>query len=239
MKKYEEIFKTLEKEILEGSYHTDDYLPSEPELSATFQVSRDTVRKALSLLEKEGYIRKEKGRGSRVINREQFNFPVSELTSYKEIVHLSGMSSVTNVISIDKVIINDKLESLTGFPKNHVVWRVQRQRVVDGIASVLDVDYLDKALVPEMTRDIAADSIYNYLENELHLDIAFAQKEITIENITEADKILLDLGSDKHVVSIKSKVYLQDGKQFQFTESRHKLEKFRFVDFARRKHQKT
>ncbi|MDG9307145.1 trehalose operon repressor, partial [Streptococcus pneumoniae] len=29
--------------------------------------------------------------------------------------------------------------------------------------------------------------------------------------------------------------YLQDGRQFQFTESRHKLEKFRFVDFAKRK----
>ena len=49
----------------------------------------------------------------------------------------------------------------------------------------------------------------------------------------------MDIGKDPYVVSIKSKVYLQDGRQFQFTESRHKLEKFRFIDFAKRQDSKT
>ena len=44
----------------------------------------------------------------------------------------------------------------------------------------------------------------------------------------------MDIGRDQHVVSIKSQVYLADGRQFQYTESRHKLDKFRFVDFAKR-----
>ncbi|MDV6872692.1 trehalose operon repressor, partial [Pseudomonas aeruginosa] len=43
------------------------------------------------------------------------------------------------------------------------------------------------------------------------------------------------LGSDQHVVSVKSKVYLSNNNQFQFTESRHKLEKFKFLDFSRRR----
>ena len=44
----------------------------------------------------------------------------------------------------------------------------------------------------------------------------------------------MDLGKDQQVVSVKSQVYLADGRQFQYTESRHKLDKFRFVDFAKR-----
>jgi GntR family transcriptional regulator, trehalose operon transcriptional repressor len=36
------------------------------------------------------------------------------------------------------------------------------------------------------------------------------------------------------VVVIRSQVYLDDANLFQFTESRHRPDKFRFVDFARR-----
>ena len=51
---------------------------------------------------------------------------------------------------------------------------------------------------------------------------------------TNRDKILLDIANENHVVSVKSQVYLANGQQFQFTDSRHKLDKFRFVDFAKR-----
>ncbi|MDY4001435.1 trehalose operon repressor [Streptococcus orisratti] len=235
MKKYEHIFKQLEESIHNGSYLVGDYLPTESELTQIYQASRDTIRKALSLLAEAGLIQKRHGSGSQVIKHEHINFPVSELTSYQELVDKLGINSKTNVISIDKVIINKALNDLTGFPINSLVWRITRQRVVDGTASVLDIDYLSKAIVPNFTREIAERSIYNYLENQLHLDIAYAQKEITIDQLTEQDKILLDIGSEHHVVSVKSKVYLTTNQQFQFTESRHKLEKFKFIDFARRK----
>ena len=120
--------------------------------------------------------------------------------------------------------------------KSQQVWRVIRQRVVEGCASVVDIDYLDAKLIPQLNRDIAKHSIYDYLENHLNLSISHAFKEITIDNATEQDKILIDLGKDLHVVCIRSKVYLSNGKQFQFTESRHKLEKFKFVDYAKRHH---
>ena len=130
--------------------------------------------------------------------------------------------------------VDKKLSNLTGFPEYRLVWRIVRQRVVDDVASVLDIDYLDKTLVPSLTREIAEQSIYAYLEEELGLRIAYAQKEITIDPATNRDQILMDIGTDQHVVSVKSKVYLADGQQFQFTDSRHKLEKFRFIDFAKR-----
>ena len=109
---------------------------------------------------------------------------------------------------------------------------------MDGVASVLDIDYLDTSLVPQLNRSIAEHSIYDYIENQLNLSISHAFKEITIDNTTEQDKILIDIGKDHHVVCIRSKVYLNNGNQFQFTESRHKLEKFKFVDYAKRRHWK-
>ncbi|MGT2933706.1 trehalose operon repressor [Streptococcus catagoni] len=235
MKKYEHIFKDLEAKISKEIYAIDDFLPTEIELSHEYQVSRDTIRKALSLLAKAGLVKKMQGRGTQVIKHHHILFPISELTSYKELVTYFNMDSKTNVIAIDKLIVDQAMSKFTGFPVHSFIWRITRQRLVDGVASVLDIDYLDKGLVPTISRELAEKSLYEYLEKDLHLDIAFALKEITIDQINDRDKILLDLGSDQHVVSVKSKVYLANNNQFQFTESRHKLEKFKFVDFAKRK----
>ena len=234
MKKYKQLFKQLERDILGEKYQLGDFLPSEHQLMEIYQVSRDTVRKALSLLQEEGLIEKVRGQGSKVVKQEQLDFPVSNLTSYQELVEQYHMQSKTNVISLDKITVDKKLSKTTGFPEYRLVWRIVRQRVVDNIASVLDIDYLDKSLVPNLTREIGEYSIYAYLEQELNLDIAYAKKEITIDHVNDQDQILMDIGRDQHVVSVKSQVYLADGRQFQYTESRHKLDKFRFVDFAKR-----
>jgi len=234
MKKYEQIFKLLKQDILNETYQIDDYLPSEHELVQTYKVSLYTIRKSLDLLQKAELIQKIRGQGSKVIKQAQIDFPVSNLTSYQELVQQHGINSKTNLIQLEKITVDKKLSNLTGFPEYRLVWRIVRQRVVDDVASVLDIDYLDKTLVPSLTREIAEQSIYAYLEEELGLRIAYAQKEITIDPATNRDQILMDIGTDQHVVSVKSKVYLADGQQFQFTDSRHKLEKFRFIDFAKR-----
>ena len=222
MKKYQIIYKDLEKAIHEQKYQVGDFLPTEQELVQSYQVSRDTIRKALTLLVEEGLVKKIHGSGSQVINQEQINFPVSDLTSYQELIEQQGLNSQTNVISLDKIIVDSKLSERTGFSNS--------------CASVIDIDYLDASLVPQLNRSIAEYSIYDYIENQLNLIISHAFKEITIDNATDQDKILIDLGKDQHVVCVRSKVYLNNGKQFQFTESRHKLEKFKFVDYAKRHH---
>ena len=218
MKKYQIIYKDLEKAIHEQKYQVGDFLPTEQELVETFKVSRDTIRKALSLLVEEGMVKKIHGSGSQVINQEQINFPVSDLTSYQELIEQQSLNSQTNVISLDKIIVDSKLSERTGFSNSRQVWRVVRQRVVDSCASVIDIDYLDASLVPQLNRSIAEYSIYDYIENQLNLSISHAFKEITIDNATDQDKILIDLGKDQHVVCVRSKVYLSNGKQFQFTE---------------------
>ena len=92
MKKYEQIFKLLEQDILNEKYQMNDYLPSEHELVQTYKVSRDTIRKSLDLLQKAGLIQKMRGQGSKVIQQEQIDFPVSNLTSYQELVRQHAMS---------------------------------------------------------------------------------------------------------------------------------------------------
>ncbi len=60
---YLQLTDILRQRIIEGSWReTGTQLPTEPELCAEFDVARGTVRQALSMLEQEGYVRRELGR---------------------------------------------------------------------------------------------------------------------------------------------------------------------------------
>lgn len=62
--KYYVLMEELKEDIVCGRRKPGDKLPSENELSASRHVSRHTVRKALSILEQEGYVEAEHGRGT-------------------------------------------------------------------------------------------------------------------------------------------------------------------------------
>ncbi|HFI0214563.1 TPA: trehalose operon repressor [Streptococcus suis] len=235
MKKYQEIYNDLKEKIRTNIYPAERSLPTEQQLQEMYGVSRDTVRKALAMLTEGGLIQKVQGRGSMVLKQEILNFPVSGLTSYQELTASLQLSSQTEVVSLDLLTVNSSLASLTGFEPFSKVWKVVRTRSIDGKISVVDTDYLAVELVPDLTIEIAEKSIYQYLEGSLGLDIAYAQKEITVEPTSREERDLMQ-SQDDYLVLIKSRVYLGDTRQFQYTESKHKIDKFRFVDFARRKH---
>ena len=64
MKKYEYVANALYEEIKTGYYRSGMLLPTEERLTIMYGVSRQTVRKALSILEEKGIIEKKQGSGS-------------------------------------------------------------------------------------------------------------------------------------------------------------------------------
>lgn len=64
--KYLAMKDLLLTKILNGDYPNQSFIPTERQLSETYQVSRITMRAALALMEKEGLITRVQGRGTRV-----------------------------------------------------------------------------------------------------------------------------------------------------------------------------
>ncbi|MGX7195862.1 trehalose operon repressor [Enterococcus olivae] len=236
MNKFKEIFLDLEQKILAKEYPPHTLLPSENQLIKVYGVSRETVRKALNLLRDAGYIQKKQGKGSIVLDLNRFDFPISGLTSFKEIQNAQQIPSETKVVEIRKIAVSPSLHDITDWPVAAEAWRLIRQRRIDGEVVILDKDYLIADIVPELPETKAQVSIYDYFENDLGLEIAYAQKEITVDPVNKELRDLMDLHpEDQHVVTVRSLVYLEDTRCFEYTESIHRLDKFRFVDFARRR----
>ena len=73
---YNRLLEQIEnKKLQEG----DKDIPSEKELMEKYNMSRDTVRKALNMLVQDGHIEKAKGKVATVASRNQFNFPISAI----------------------------------------------------------------------------------------------------------------------------------------------------------------
>jgi len=83
--KYFKLMEDLKEKILKGEITAGEKLPSENELSYQYNVSRQTVRKALSILENAGYIYAQHGRGtfcSELVHRSRNSKNVAVVTTY-------------------------------------------------------------------------------------------------------------------------------------------------------------
>ena len=115
------------------------------------------------------------------------------------------------------------------------MWAVQRVRYLDGKALILDINYFLREFVPGLTPEIAANSIYDYIENTLGMQIITSKRRITVEHATARDEKLLDMGTYGCVVVVMNQTFNAAGLLFEYTQSRHQPDYFCFQDIATRK----
>mgnify|MGYP001464869563 CR=1 FL=1 len=235
MTKFNLVYQDLKTKIDEGVYKTNVLLPSESRLMALYGTSRDTIRKALSRLRNEGYIQSRKGKGSIVINQQQYVFPIAGVVSYKELSDRLNIKTKTILTMTEDVELPvADFQTVDPGVKPIAVIKLVRVRRVNDEPAIIDIDYIDRQVVPQISKAVAEDSIYHYFEHDLHLSIGYAKKEITVESATAQDQQLLELKSNDVVVVVRSVTSLEDTTKFQYTESRHRADRFRFQEFARR-----
>lgn len=231
--KYVTIYKEWKEKIESGQIAEGERLPTESSLMESYQVSRDTVRKSLNLLEQNGYIQRGRGRASLVMPKQRYTFPLSEIASFQEVNKLSNAHAETEVVNLDILQDSHKIKKIFQQSVNGEVYELIRVRRMKDEAVILDKDYFVRDVVPRLPLNECKVSVYRYLEEELGLQISYAVKEITVQKANAEDYELLDMGDYNMVVVVKSHTYLENNTLFQCTESRHRPDKFRFVDLER------
>lgn len=236
MNKFEKIYLDLEAKIKDNTYQIGSSLPTENSLANTYGVSRETIRKTLKLLTENGYIQKQHGRRSVVLNHTLYSFPISGLISYKELQKDQGFKSETHLIKNELVSVPPSLYGKYDLAEDELFIHLIRARKINGETVIIDEDYIRQSIVATIPDEVALDSIYQYFEEELGLKIDYAKKEFTAEKANELDQELMHLKDTDYIINVESHVFLEDMTFFQLTSSRHHLERFRFSEFARRRH---
>lgn len=234
MSKYNQIYSDLLASITTEQLEKGTRLPSETELMESYQASRGTVRKAIEQLQERGFAQKIHGKGTFVLSRSPIEFQLGGIVSFQETHPGLGDMISTEVVEFCQFPLEGALqERLQAEPGSPII-RIKRVRRIDGKRIILDINHFVADLIPGLDREIAEHSIYAYIEQTLQLNISFAQRTIEAARCSKEDQQYLDLDEQSHVIVVKNQTFLQDGRQFEYTESRHTLDKFYFSDVARR-----
>ena len=235
MSKYKKVYQDIKKKIEDQVWSTGQALPTENELMEIYSYSKDTIRKALSLLEMDGYIQKKQGKSSIVIEhglmKEQY---LSEIKTAGELNKRSKHPIQTELTSLYIVQGQDDLMSTFEVDDKVDFYRVSRVRTIDGERLEYEISYFDRRVVPYLSKEIAESSIYRYLEQELKLTISHSRREISFRYANEEEKQLMDLADYEMVVVVTSVTYLSNGQAFQYGTISYRPDKVSFVSMAKR-----
>lgn len=236
--KFELIYKDLKQKIENEDYPYQDLLPSENTLVTFYNCSRNTVRRAIGMLAKDGYVQSLHGKGVRVIYQpvEQTDFIIGGIESFKESAARNHKKAATKVVQFAEIVSDERICKKTGFPIGSELYYIQRVRYLDGKALIFDINMFLKSIIPGLTPKICKYSVYDYLENTLGIQIVTSKRKVTAERVTQADEKYLDLQDYDFLAVITSQTFNSDGIMFEYTQSRHRPDHFCFRDTAIRTH---
>lgn len=96
---YRDIADDIKRKIFDDTYPLHAMIPTENELGEQYGVSKITVRNAVDILVKEGYLNKQSGRGTFVISNRPFN-RLSKAESFSTILDSEGKKLTKKVLSV-------------------------------------------------------------------------------------------------------------------------------------------
>ncbi|WP_436855646.1 trehalose operon repressor [Staphylococcus caeli] len=235
-KKFITIYEALRTDIIESRISYGAQLPSEYELVESYNASRETVRKALNLLVRDGMIQKIRGKGSIVIYQGLTEFPFADLTSFREVQQGLGLQHETEVKVLERLNASDvpHVKAALEITAQTKLCHIVRTRKINDRVKIIDEDYLIEDIIPDVTMEIATQSLYQYIEDVLDMEISYSNKSITFEAFSDREYEIFGDIVPPYTATVRGIVHLKDTTKFQYNVSKHLATEFKFNDFSRR-----
>jgi len=177
--RYKWLADVVRNAIERGLIRDNEALPSERELAEKYELSRDTVRKAVRYLEERGVIYSDHGRGTFVapaIVRRMSRF----IDSFSQDTQHRGGVPGQKILEVETVAASMGIAGILGIEPGHPLLRVRRVRLIDRAPVGLHDAYfpLPRGARLERSELEAAESLYRLLTEKF----GFAPAE-AVENL--------------------------------------------------------
>ncbi|MGG3660804.1 GntR family transcriptional regulator [Bacillus gobiensis] len=225
---YHQIEEQLKAMIDKGELQPDTLLPSEREYSETFGISRMTVRQALSNLVSQGYLYRQKGKGT-FVSKQKIKQPLQGLTSFTEDMKSRGRKPSSKLLRFEIIKADEHISNQLSRPYGTSVYEIMRIRLADDIPMALETMYIPIDLLKGLTEADLNASLYEYVEKHLDSLIGHARKELEagIANAFEASH--LDISKGTPVLLMKRISFLQNGTPFEYVKSVYRGDRYSFI----------
>ena len=221
---YSQLKDMIIENIEKGEYKENSKIPSEQEFCETYSISRPTVRQAINELTKNGYLYKEKGRGTFVSNKKQ-SINIKNYSGFTDSIIDDSNKDNRKIISIRKVTANEIKKTKNIFESDsttpnefcEVKYTVQND---NNIVS-LNVSYIPLKYFPDIIDYIKEEkSDYDLLKGRYPLVPVRSKSIIEIGYTNTEDAKYLMIQQGQTILKIQNMLYAKSGFIVEFIISK-------------------
>lgn len=163
---YQQLAHSIKKAVDEQKLKENDKIPAENEFCKIYDLSRTTVRQALDILEKDGYIYKLKGKGSYVSTPKIYQNRSSFSKFYDDIRSL-GKIPVSKIISLKVKVANAYIKEKMQLEENDLICQIKWVRYGNNEPLIYETINLNYKLVDGIeTKELTEKKLYDILTEE-------------------------------------------------------------------------
>ncbi|CAM4404629.1 GntR family transcriptional regulator [Paenibacillus tarimensis] len=227
---YIQIKDKLDRMMVSGELPVGRKLPSEPELAASFGVSRETLRAALKQLEQEGKLRCRNGVGRFVI-RPLHSIPssIDKLSSTSEMIHTSGLqeTEVQESVRIDRC--QQEWAEYLNLEDGDEVIVIERIRKANDDPVSFNINVLPHHLVgTAFARRPLQGSLMTFLEEECSIRLVSAMSEVIVPPAKDLHAKKLRVSPEATVLLLKQTHFDEDNRPVLFSYDYYRNDVFKF-----------
>lgn len=197
---YQQVKEDIKSAIEQGKYKAKEKIPSEPELSAEYSVSRITLRRAVEELCNEGYLIKRQGQGTFVSNPRIHRKMAggNRLESFTKTCQSYGMKAGARLLSSQIVPARQDEQEFFGLGPDDLLVYVERLRTADSLPIFLENQFFPyqefKRLMDENLNDVSLFEIIQQITGRKPVDSTRRTLEIARASVEQAQKLGVPFG---------------------------------------------
>ncbi len=200
---YVTVYEVLKREVIDGELPIGSIIPSEPDLEKRFGVSRTTVRRAVDLLTREGFVLPQQGRGTKVLDYKTSQ-SLNKVTSLSETLRRKGFIVDTKNANIVIKPASASIAEDLGINANELVVCMNRITLADGKPIAIMKNYIPAIMVPGIethAEDIT--SLYQHLSDRYKIYIESAVDKISAKNASKEEANLLNVPVNSALIYLR------------------------------------
>ena len=226
---YYQLKTLLLEEIKSNAYPVDSIIPTEKEISEMFEISRTTVRQAITELVREGWLYRVKSKGTFVAQRKIKQDFIRRLESFNEQIERTGRRPGTELLALEVVEMPERAAEAFGVAPGERVVYLHRKRSADAEPIVTVETYLPYPKCAFlMQHNMAKESMYNVLAEREETRICRVSRILEAVAANAQDARLLNIRTGKPVHLFHTVGYNQYDEPIEFSIARYRGDRNRF-----------
>ena len=224
---YYQVKEILQKSIEEGEFKPGDRLPAEQILCEKFGVSRITVRKALELLVQEGFIYRERGRGT-FVTVPPLKQP-AQIISFTEELRRLGLEPGTKVLKAEIFSGKKKIAQYLSLNTEEEIVLIQRLRLANGEPIGIEISYLPHKLFPNILAEDLSSSLLEITREKYSLSLRRATQKVKAISVSRKEASLLGIKPGSPVLYFERISFLADNRPAEYLEAIYRSDRYELV----------